>query len=398
MAKGDIVQVGSPEQAAASEPRSGRLSTANNASGGKYNVQFHTYPEDLYSNGANKYGNSWVMININVVSGTKFTNRYSYVELSQEENRNFSNTEARRNEDINTITNVIASSSALGGIQGGLAGFQSALNNLSTDQIGNLKNILQKGGANALVEAVKGVIKGGTLAGLALIPALVNKKETKRIDTAIQLPMPNNLITGYTMDWGEADTAIFDMMARAPSIGFNAIKGAFTGDTSALSNAGSDVANLAAAVSLGTQSFFGSGAVSAASGLAANPKKEMIFNGVGFRNFTLEYRFFPKTRSEMQNIQAIISDLKFHMHPEYKSQGRFTFLYPSEFDITFYHRGEENVFVNKIATSVLKNMRVNYTPDGLWATHDDGAPNAIQITLEFQELSILTKEAIDKGY
>ena len=87
------------------------------------------------------------------------------------------------------------------------------------------------------------------------------------------------------------------------------------------------------------------------------------------------------------------------MHPEHKSAGNFTYIYPSEFDITFYTAGgKENTYVSKIATCILQSMRVNYTPDGQWATHENGAPVAVQISLSFKELTVLTKDKIDEGY
>jgi hypothetical protein len=87
------------------------------------------------------------------------------------------------------------------------------------------------------------------------------------------------------------------------------------------------------------------------------------------------------------------------MHPEYKSEGRYTFIYPSEFDITFFtNDGEENRWVTKIGTCILTDMSVNYTPDGQWVNHRDGAPNAFEVSLSFKELGILTKEDIAEGY
>jgi hypothetical protein len=106
------------------------------------------------------------------------------------------------------------------------------------------------------------------------------------------------------------------------------------------------------------------------------------------------------------SIDTIIRLFKFHMHPEYKSEGRYTFIYPSEFDITFYTKdGSENKWVTKIATCVLTDMRVNYTPDGQWVSNEGNpgngagaAPNSYQISMTFKELSILTKDTVAAGF
>lgn len=134
--------------------------------------------------------------------------------------------------------------------------------------------------------------------------------------------------------------------------------------------------------------------------MAANPKKEMVFNSVNFRSFTLDYRFYPKSAKELETLYDIIYLLKYHMHPSFLNGAtKMTYVYPSEFDITFFAKGtNENTYVNKIATCVLENMIVNNTPDGAWVAHENGAPNGVTIQLQFKELAILTKESIEIGY
>jgi hypothetical protein len=39
-------------------------------------------------------------------------------------------------------------------------------------------------------------------------------------------------------------------------------------------------------------------------------------------------------------------------------------------------------------------MSVNYTPNGMFNTFDDGMPTQIDITLNFRELALLTKDKI----
>jgi len=125
----------------------------------------------------------------------------------------------------------------------------------------------------------------------------------------------------------------------------------------------------------------------------------MIFQGVNFRSFTVDYFFYPKTAAEAIRIRDIVQLLKYHMHPEFLADDRFTFVYPSEFDITFFtDAGTENEFIFKVGTCVLTNMSVNYTPDGLWVTHNNGVPNMMRVTLEFKELGIHTKDSIKQGF
>lgn len=353
---------------------SAQSGTAYNGFGGnsKYNLQSFTYPENLFSN-KEEFGNTWVMINVNVLEQSKYFREDQSVELSPEEQgKRWTEADARDQSVAGVVASGATSGAAVGSLTALLAG---------------------KGSVEVGKAAIQGGAVGGAATGIPVAIAQTAKRSTKRLASAIQLPMPNNMMTPYSVEWGSDSTKIFDMMMRVPGIGVNAIKKMATGDVEGLKKEGSAALDLAASAALSMNSMAGSGGVSAASGLASNPKKEMIFNGVDFRNFTMDYLFYPKNMSETLYIKKIIDLLKFHMYPEYKSKERFTFVYPSEFDITFYvGDGKENPWVNRIATSVLTSMNVNYTPQGVWAVHEDGSPVMIQISLSFKELSIITKE------
>lgn len=337
---------------------------------GKYEMRHLTYPLDLFGS-QTEYGDTWVRININVLEQSKYAPPPGQeVYVSDTERRRFTEADARNQSVASTTANVAGSSAALAAILTAASG----------------KNAVDVGinAARAGTVAAVGV-------GIPLGVAGTASRATKRIKEAIQLPMPNNIITPYTTNWGQEDTRIFDMMARLSSTTAGAVKDALGKGTIASGVAGDAAASLA----LSTVAPKG---VSAAAGLASNPKAEMTFEGVDFRNFTFDYRFYPKSAAESGVIMQIIRTLKFHMYPEYKTESRFTYIYPSEFDITFLKGDLENPWLNKIATCALTNLSVNYTPSGVWATHEDGSPVMIQLTLTFKELSLLTKETIDKGY
>ena len=61
---------------------------------------------------------------------------------------------------------------------------------------------------------------------------------------------------------------------------------------------------------------------------------------------------------------------------------------PHTFRIQYMHRGpdNENPFMNKIKECALLSVAVNYTPEGNYATFDDGAMTSYELTLSFQEL------------
>ena len=96
-------------------------------------------------------------------------------------------------------------------------------------------------------------------------------------------------------------------------------------------------------------------------------------------------------------FRSIIQAFKYHMHPEYKDANNFLFLYPSEFDIVYYHDGKENMKIHRHTSCVLSDLTVNYTPNGVFNTFPDGMPTQINISMTFQELAMPTKELIAQG-
>lgn len=338
----------------------------------KYVLKSYTYPENLFSNKA-EFGNTWVMININVLEQSKYFRQDQSVELSpEEENKRWTQADARDQTALAAIGQGAVGAAGVAAVGAVLAGQGKNTPGKPGSGVGRVVNIAGKAAGAT-----------GFAIGAPLLEAGTTKRSTKRLASAIQLPMPNNLATPYAVEYGADDTSTLDALMRIPGY-------LIPGGNPNPANLGKD---LAAAGGLAAGKAVGAGGISAAAGLALNPKKEMMFTGVDFRNFTMDYMFYPKNMAEARYIKNIIDLLKFHMYPEYMSKDRYTFIYPSEFDITFYiGDGKENPWVNRIATSVLTNLTVNYTPQGVWATHADGSPVMIQVTLAFKELSIITKD------
>ena len=138
---------------------------------------------------------------------------------------------------------------------------------------------------------------------------------------------------------------------------------------------------------------------------AMNNFLETTFKGVGFRKFSYTWKFAPKSVEEVIAAQDIIKTFKFHMLPELPETDDFGRYYvvPAEFDIFYMFRGDENAYFNKIATSVLVNMDVNYSPSNYQTFRPidgfDGAPpTEIDMKLDFQETKVITKADVEEGY
>ena len=137
-------------------------------------------------------------------------------------------------------------------------------------------------------------------------------------------------------------------------------------------------------------------------GQADNPFMEVLFDKMAMRSFTYNFTFAPKNVTERNDVQKIIALFRFHMAPELQGQAARFLTLPSEFDIHYMYQSQdgqasENDYYNKIATCVLRDCSVDYTPNGV-KSFDDGSPTQIKMSLTFQETQLLTKELIAQGY
>jgi len=334
----------------------------------KYSVKMHSYPEDLISN-TGQYGGNYAIFYINVQTDSKLGK-------SKDENEFVNETTPRDRGDL-------------------------IAQNLSQDKL-LATNVGLIGGGAILGKALGVGSVTGPAAGLAGVGAYATSKVAatasraqRRLKTAIALHVPNQLQIRYGMQYGEQDTGLLAMGAAALEQGTEVAKALMEGGSANMK----DVGNLAGAI--GTNLALSKGpfaaANSAATGLAANPKKEQVFNGVDFRTFQVEYQFFPRSVTEAANVQRIIKEFKYHMHPEFKDANNFVYIYPSEFDIFYYQNGRENLNLHRHTSCVLTEMSINYTPNGAFTTFDNGMPTQINVQMSFRELALLTKDKILDG-
>ena len=137
-------------------------------------------------------------------------------------------------------------------------------------------------------------------------------------------------------------------------------------------------------------------------GQADNPYMEVLFDKMALRTFTYNFTFAPRNEDETMDVQKIIQLFRFHMAPELKGANNRFLTLPSTFDIHYMYQMEdgkatENDFYNKIATCVLENCTVDYTPGGV-RSFANGAPTQITMSLQFKETELLTKERINEGF
>jgi len=319
----------------------------------KYRVDQMSYPMDLLSP---QYGGNYAIFYVNISDASRLSLTEETVELDHK-------TEARMRGSLVANAKKLTDT---------FEGMIRSTNKALPDAVGKID-----------IEAVKNAVP-------------FNARSQRRLKTAIALHIPNQLSVRYATQWGEAETATAQALMSAGSSGVNAVGAALSGNAAAAKKNLTDTmaTGAEAAFAYGMNKVPGKDAISGAAGLASNPKKEQTFQGVDFRKFTFDYQFYPRDEAEAQNVLNIIHQFKLHMHPEFKSELNYVWIYPSEFDITYYTSGTENLNLHKHTSCVLESMSVNYTPNGNFSVFANGMPTQINMSLEFRELQLASKETI----
>ena len=137
-------------------------------------------------------------------------------------------------------------------------------------------------------------------------------------------------------------------------------------------------------------------------GQADNPYMEVLFDAMQLRTFTYNFTMSPRNEEEAYEVQRIIQLFRFHMAPELRPGVNRYLGLPSQFDIHYMFLSKEGVasennYYNRIATCVLQNCEINYTPTGV-KSFEDGGPVQTTMILTFKEIELLTKDKIAQGF
>ena len=338
---------------------------------GKYDMKNYSYPSDIM-NPLDTYGGNYAIFYINVAVDSKLFKENPSIETVEDIAPRLRGELLAKDR---SLTSLVASSTAAGAFIGGIAGG------------------LFSGSKAAAGAAAKGGAGGAIVSGAVATTAASATRNQKRLKTAIALHIPNQLSIRYSTNYEAEET--FGFQAAEDIIKALGSGASMTDVSEKAKNTGGVARDIVASV--GMSKAPGGAAISAATGLASNPKKEQVFKGLDYRSFQFDYMFFPRDEAEAKNVMNIIKEFKYHMHPEYKGDSTYLWIYPSEFDITYYNRGLENEHIHKHTSCVLTEMNVNYTPNGQFTSFANGMPTQIQISLSFRELGLLNKDLIKEG-
>lgn len=137
-------------------------------------------------------------------------------------------------------------------------------------------------------------------------------------------------------------------------------------------------------------------------GTITNPNVEMMYEAPEMRGFTLNFKMVARSNEESREIRNICGVFKKAMLPEYGGQtmaGMATsgalLTIPKVCQPTFMTGSKSNPYVSQFKPCVITAVNVNYTPDGAWATYQEGDPVATQLTLTFKEMKLVFAQEIN---
>ena len=130
-------------------------------------------------------------------------------------------------------------------------------------------------------------------------------------------------------------------------------------------------------------------------GRVVNNTTELMFEGIDRRAFSFSFRLIPHNAAEADQIQNIVNSFRYHMAPSKPGDGAFgrTLVAPSTYDINYSHQAE----LHRISECVLESVDVKYGGDRP-QFYRDNHPTETELTLQFKELEIMTKDRIEEGF
>jgi len=233
---------------------------------------------------------------------------------------------------------------------------------------------------------------------------------TVRHDTTIALYMPPSIQVSYDVKYGDKEIGGMAAAFGDAIAAFSGTPGNMTTKLqSAMDASGQGFNELAQSFAMGTLDTFADGAQSLmelSKGSVITPRMEMMFEGVGRRDFSYTFMFLPKSAQEARLVENIIYHFKFFMMPEYTNKStRREMKIPGTFDIRYMYKGNDNDFINKVSSCFLKNVAVEYGADRFTAYEPTSSkfgfgapPQKTKMTLSFTELELLSQDHIAQGY
>lgn len=231
----------------------------------------------------------------------------------------------------------------------------------------------------------------------------VNSPIQNKSTGLIRLPIPSNLKDSYMLNYAstsmgaagyvfdEAGAKVADAAQKFGNFLTGAVQdrdrsSAYSAGSSALTAIGGALPEYGRGLVAQYASGFPAGIAALQSlGYAVNPYLSIIFEGVNFKSYNFTWRFMPRSESESERIFNIIERFKKNAHPGVNG---VLFTIPSLVHIEVFPK---SFLPFKFKKCFITGIGVDYAPNAFPSFFNDGAPTAIDLTLQLQEVEIRTE-------
>ena len=211
----------------------------------------------------------------------------------------------------------------------------------------------------------------------------------KRMKGSITLPVPANINDTNAVEWG-ADS-MNAIQAALANIGMEFltgrdVMGEVTKTASGIAANKEELKkSLGTAVVEAATGSAGGSLLTRTTGNIMNPNMELLFKKPTLRPFEFTFKLSPRSSLEAKQVIGIIRTFKQSM-AVIRSASNLFLKTPHTYKLQYIHRNKEHPFLNKFKECALMNMSVNYTPDGNYATYEDGIMTSYEMRLAFTEI------------
>ena len=213
---------------------------------------------------------------------------------------------------------------------------------------------------------------------------------SENIIGSVILPVPGGITDTNAVSWGSDNLDPLQVALAQAALGFTS--GGVEGATAAAESIGAGVAagrediKTAIAAAFAGQVAGVRSLITRTTGAIINPNMELLFQAPTLRPFNFTFKLSPRNSDEAKEVIRIIRFFKQGMSPITTPSNLFL-KSPHTFKIQYKLRNDkEHPYIGKIKECALTGFTVDYTPDGNYATFEDGVMTSYQISMTFQEL------------
>ena len=144
-------------------------------------------------------------------------------------------------------------------------------------------------------------------------------------------------------------------------------------------------------------------------GVIINPNVEILFDSPELREFSLKFKMTPHDPGEAASVRAICNTFRKASLPVFNSPstsytdtngktkdlvGGLTIGVPKMCKVNFMMGSGLHPWLPQYKTCAITKVSVNYAPDGVYATFEDGSPVATELQVSFLETKLVFAEEI----